>query len=78
MLADDTNIIFSNNCYDTLYNLASKELVNINDWLIANKLLLNVSKTKHILFRTANSKPPHNKMKLRITCRKSVKLAFWT
>ena len=32
------------------------ELQLVNQWLIANRLSINVSKTKYVLFRTAQSK----------------------
>jgi len=66
MFADDTNIFFSSDSYEILYNLANIDLENVNSWLIANKLSLNVNETKHILFRIPNSKPPPDKLKLLI------------
>ena len=66
MLADDTNVFFTSNCYKSLYETANKDLENINNWLVANKLTLNISKTKHVIFRTTNSKTPaHFKLLLR-------------
>ena len=37
-------------CYKTLYNNANNELEKIDDWLIANRLFLNIIKTKHMIF----------------------------
>jgi len=67
MFADDTNIFFSSNSYDSLYKVANSKMVKIDNWLIANKLALNVNKTKHTVLRTPNSKlpPPGLKILLR-------------
>ena len=64
MFADDTNVFFSSDSYQTLYATANNELKNINNWLIANKLSLNVGKTKHVIFRTPNTKPPSTHFQL--------------
>ena len=34
----------------TLFEIANQELSQINNWFLANKLSLNVEKTKYILF----------------------------
>ena len=62
--ADDTNIFSTGRNYETIYDCANKQLCNIDHWLIANKLSLNVEKTKHVVFRTPNSKPPSNNLTL--------------
>ena len=66
MFADDTNIFFTGRNYETIYDCANKQLCNIDHWLIANKLSLNVEKTNHVVFRTPNSKPPSNNLTLLI------------
>ena len=45
MFADDTNLFYSNKNIDILFEIVNKELVNINNWFIANKLSLNASKS---------------------------------
>ena len=49
LFADDTNLF----CYDsnirTLFETAKQELSQINDWFLANKLSLNVEKTKNVI-----------------------------
>lgn len=64
MFADDTNIFVSNKCYKTLYDCANIQLKIIDNWLVANKLSLNIGKTKFILFRTPNSTSPPANLKL--------------
>ena len=50
MLTDDTNLFFNHKDIKHLFTVASNELVNIKDWLTANKLSLNVEKTKYSFF----------------------------
>ena len=45
-----------NNEIKKLLDAGSKELQLVDQWLIANRLSVNVSKTKYVLFRTAQSK----------------------
>ena len=56
--ADDTTILLSDKNTKCLFIKGSNELLNIDNWLIANKLFLNSDKTKYILFRMPNSKTP--------------------
>lgn len=54
LFADDTTLqLSSSNIYE-LYNIANKELSIVSEWFKANKLTLNISKTKYILFRRSN------------------------
>ena len=62
MYSDDTNIFLKSNCYETLYEAANKELVNIDKWLLANRLFLNTDKTHYVIFRTPKTKPPTKKL----------------
>ena len=50
LFADDTNLFCSDNNIMTLFETANQELSKINNWFLANKLSLNVEKTKYILF----------------------------
>ena len=60
LLADDTNIFFSNNCLKTINKVIQAEINKVTEWLNVNKLSLNITKTKFILFRSINKKPKHN------------------
>jgi len=53
--ADDTTISFSSNNIDTLYTTMNTELIKLNTWFEANKLCLNVNKTKYIVFRPSST-----------------------
>ena len=50
MLANDTNLFYGHNDLKTLFSLVNQELQKINKWFEANKLSLNVEKTKYFLF----------------------------
>ena len=66
MFADDTNLFFNHVSYTELYKKANEELYQVNSWLTANKLTLNIEKTKVITFKTRNSPtvPPNLEIKL--------------
>ena len=50
MFADDTNLFFSSSNIKTLFATVNHELEKISLWFIANRLSLNVKKTKYTLF----------------------------
>ena len=56
MFADDTSIFLQNKDIKELFDVGNKELQLVDQWLIANRLSVNVSKTKYVLFKTAQSK----------------------
>ena len=43
--ADDTNVFLSGRNIQSLYDKGNKELSNIDNWMLANKLTVNVKKT---------------------------------
>ena len=50
LFVDDTTLqLSSSNIYE-LYCTANKELKQVSEWFKANKLTLNINKTKYILF----------------------------
>ena len=57
MFADDTNLFRSGKNLLDLINTVNAELEKLSIWFIANRLTLNVSKTKYIIFGT---KRKHN------------------
>ena len=60
MFADDTNIFYSNSCLKTLNKIIQLEIDKIADWLNVNKLSINTTKTKFMLFRSSKKKHKHN------------------
>ena len=65
MYADDTTLYcnVNTNVTDVLPNC---ELSKICDWLGASKLALNVSKTKYMVFHTANKHVAYPKLNINI------------
>ena len=66
LFADDTGFLKSSPSLDTLFSDASEELLKTSLWFQANKLSLNVSKTKYIVFRSNKMPLNENICKLRI------------
>ena len=56
MLADDANLFYERKDLKTLFSLVNQELQKINEWFEANKLSLNVRKTKYSLFHKPSRK----------------------
>ena len=48
MYADDTNITTSGSSLNNIIYSVDRDLISIRDWLLANKLSLNVSKTEQL------------------------------
>ena len=59
LFADDTNIFYSHSCLKTLNETLQTEVDKIAEWLNTNKLSINTSKTKFILFRSSKKKKKH-------------------
>lgn len=66
LFADDTNIIYSHKQLATLCTLANSELDSISNWFIANKLTVNIDKTKYILFHPPNKTDLSNVIQIEI------------
>ena len=49
MYADDTHLTFAGNNVENIELNLNEDLERVNQWLIANKLTLNTSKTEFIL-----------------------------
>ena len=56
MFADDTNLFLSNKDINKLFNDMNVELQNMSIWFKANKLSLNLTKTKWTLFHSQKKK----------------------
>ena len=50
MFADDAVLFDVSDDLHALYNKLQQDLSLLNDWFIANKLTLNVDKTKYVIF----------------------------
>ena len=56
LFVDDTGIFLSHKNLDALQSQLNKELSLVSEWLIANKLSLNVSKSNVLLFKPKNGR----------------------
>ena len=56
MFVDDTNLFFSHNDINILFEKMNKELTNVSNWFNANKLSLYVKKTKFSFFHKSSKK----------------------
>ena len=52
LFADDTGIFYSHSDVNHLTAVVDKELQNINTWMKANKLSVNVKKTNYVIFKS--------------------------
>ena len=55
LFADNTNLLFAEKSLKSLETVVSKELECVCDWLLANKLTLNIKKSNYVIFH------PHQK-----------------
>ena len=60
LFADDTNAIYKHRSYQELQRLINDDLTILCDWFKANKLALNETKTKYMIFHNFHNKPPEN------------------
>ena len=58
LFADDTSIIVANNNLKELKSLVNRKLGNVNEWLKANKLSLNIKKSNFVIFRPRQKNMP--------------------
>jgi hypothetical protein len=58
LFADDTNIFNSNNCLKVIIEVIPTEINKVAELLNVNKLSLNITKTKFILFADLPIKKP--------------------
>ena len=64
LYADDTTLSFSHKDFDSLTNIANAELDKIRDWMIANRLTINPTKTDMIIFSNRLIYPCNNQIVL--------------
>ena len=66
LFADDTTLQIKSNSLNSLFHNANSELVKLADWFRSNKLTLNTSKTKYLLFRNKNISIDFSQLQLKI------------
>ena len=69
--ADDTNLLFSNENPKLMEKILNQELKSVFEWLCANRLSINVTKTEFIIF-----KPPKRLLNQRIILKLNGKKIF--
>ena len=58
LFADDTCLIFSAKTIDELEISINREMGKIHDWMVSNKLSINYSKTKYMLYHRKRNQNP--------------------
>ena len=66
MFADDTTILATTKSLPVLFDIVNKELTNVDNRLITNKLSLNVTETNYIILQTLGSKPCPKDLSLKL------------
>ena len=66
LFADDTSILNTNKNLNDLQAETNEELKKLNDWFKANKLSLNISKTKYIIFSSRKIKIAKNQIVIKL------------
>lgn len=65
LYADDSTLFTSHRNLHALLDIVNDNLINVNNWVCANKLTLNIEKTKYVLF-SRNKNIPHNLQKIKL------------
>ena len=56
MLADNINLFYTHKSIHSLFFDVNKELTNIKEWFVANKVSLNLKKNNNSFFRKPSKK----------------------
>ena len=72
LFADDTNLLYEHENYETLCMNVNNELSKLNEWFSINKLSLNVKKTNFMVF---GNKHMNEALKIRINNEVIVKVS---
>jgi len=56
LFADDTNLFFKGKSFTDIYELINSELSKIYEWILCNKLSLNIAKTNFMIFKPRNKR----------------------
>ena len=57
MFAGDTSVFIEGRSYENVYIVLNEELKKCDNWIKANKLILNVKKTHFMIFHRSRIKP---------------------
>ena len=67
--ADDTNPFHTNKSVKNLNKLVNHDMKQLNNWLSANKISLNVEKTKLVIFKSPR-KVLSDEIKIKLTVKR--------
>ena len=70
LYADDAALMLADNNVKKLKRAVNRELAHLDDWLISNKLTLNLTKTKYMLISNINVLTAKDRKKFKLTIRK--------
>ena len=56
-MLDDTNLFHTNKSVKNLNKLVNHDMKQLNNWLSANKISLNVEKTELVIFKSPRKVP---------------------
>ena len=59
LFADDTNLLYADKNLKSLESTVNAEIFRVYNWLIANKLSLNIKKSNFVIFRPRQKKLNH-------------------
>ena len=66
--ADDTSITYASRKMKSLETVLNQDLKTTSDWLKANRLSLNIHKSKLILFKSKRKRFDNNNISIKINC----------
>ena len=67
LFADDTTLVVASSDYKELYKMVNEDLMNLNKWLCLNKLTINLTKTKYMVYSLNNTSPqPPSNLNIRL------------
>ena len=72
LFADDTTVYYSSRNITNIFHKINNDLNSLEDWFMANKLSLNISKTNYMVFPAQPTK--HENLSLKINKVNKVKL----
>ena len=58
LFADATNVLFSNADFNMLQDILNSELEKVSNWVMANKLTVNIKKTNYVIFEVRQKQLP--------------------
>ena len=74
ILADDTTILIEGTQVNSMITSLNSGLAKLTEWLMVNKLSINVSKTQYMVFHHSRPKPDKGDILLDNTIKKQVSI----